>query len=177
MNGILLHEDVNVAGVNITPATTFTVADPASMVFRANVPTEDIYYVTVGSPATIAIDGLPARLTGTVVKVYPSKTILSGGQAVYQVDIASDDLMHLGTFDQSGTAVISTNAQNVALVPVWTVLGGSAIWVDNNGTPELRHITAGKIHGNEIEVTSGLSPEDKIIVDPKYIPARMYQFL
>jgi len=126
---------VNVAGVNVTQATTFTVADPTSMVFRANVPTGDIYYVNVGSPASIFIDGLPGKLTGTVVKVYPSKTMLANGQAVYQVDIASDDLTHLATFDQTGTAVITTNARNVALVPVWTVLGGKAIWVDNHGTP------------------------------------------
>ena len=29
INGVLLHEDVNTAGVNISPVTTFIVADPA----------------------------------------------------------------------------------------------------------------------------------------------------
>jgi multidrug efflux pump subunit AcrA (membrane-fusion protein) len=39
LKGIITREDVTTAGVNITPATVFTVADPSSMVFRANIPT------------------------------------------------------------------------------------------------------------------------------------------
>jgi hypothetical protein len=73
--------------------------------------------------------------------------------------------------------MISTNSEHVALVPAWTVLGGKYIWIDNNGTPELRQVTAGKIHGSEIEITGGLSPDDQIIIDPKFIPSLKYQLL
>lgn len=34
LRGIITHEDVTVPGINITQATSFTVADPSSMVFR-----------------------------------------------------------------------------------------------------------------------------------------------
>ena len=177
IRGIITYEDVTVPGVNITPATTFVVADPDSMVFRANVPTENIYYIAEGSTVTLAIDGIQNKMTGTVVKIYPSKVVLPSGQSVYQVDIASNDLKKQAKLDESGTALISTNAQNVALVPAWTVLGGKYVWVDNNGTPELRTVTAGKIHGKEVEITSGLSPNDNIITDPKFISTRKYLML
>jgi multidrug efflux pump subunit AcrA (membrane-fusion protein) len=177
LHGIILHEDVTVPGINITPATTFIVADPDTMVFRANVPTENIYYISEGSTVTLAIDGIQNKLSGTVVKIYPSKVILPGGQAVYQVDIASDDLKKQAKLDETGRAMISTNSEHVALVPAWTVLGGKYIWIDNNGTPELRQVTAGKIHGSEIEITGGLSPDDQIIIDPKFIPSLKYQLL
>ncbi|HUD20347.1 MAG TPA: biotin/lipoyl-binding protein [Patescibacteria group bacterium] len=177
INGIITYEDVTVPGVNITPVTTFVVADPASMVFRANVPLENIYYISVGSPVTLAIDGIAHKITGTVVKIFPTKVTLKSGQAVYQVDVVSDELKKLAKLDMTGSAIISTNSDNVALVPAWTVLGGKYVWVDNNGTPELRTVTAGKIHGKEIEITSGLSPNDNIITDPKFISTRKYLML
>ena len=177
LHGIVTHEDVTVPGINITPATTFVVADPDSMVFRANIPTENIYYVTVGSDVTLAIDGIPNKISGTVIKVYPSKVILPTGQAVYQVDIQSDDLKKLAKLDEAGSAMITTNSENVALVPAWTVLGGKYIWIDDNGMPKLIQVTAGEIHGTEIEITGGLKAGEKIITDPRYISSLKYQML
>lgn len=177
LSGIITHEDVVVPGINITPAASFIVADPDSMVFRANIPTQNIYYITEGSSVSIAVDGIPDKLQGTVIKIYPSRVTLPSGEAVYQVDIESDQLKKLAKLDETGTAIISTNSENVALVPAWTVLAGKYIWVNDTGTPELREITAGKIHGNEIEILSGLTPADKIITDPKFIPSLKYQLL
>jgi len=177
LKGIITREDVTLAGVNVTPATTFMVADPASMVFRANIPVQDIYYISLGSPVSIAVDGIKDAISGTVVKIFPSKLTLSNGESVYQVDIESDQLKKLAKLDETGTAIISTNSENVALIPAWTVLGGKYVWVDNNGTPELREVTVGKIHGNEIEIMGGLTSSDKIITDPKYIPSLKYQIL
>jgi len=177
ISGIVIHEDVSVPGVNVTPVTSFVVADPDSIVFRANVPTENIYYVSEGSTVSLAIDGLPNKITGTVVKIYPSKVTLPSGEAVYQVDIASSDLKKQAKLFETGRAMISTNAENVALVPAWTVLSGKYIWTDNNGSPELKQVTVGKIHGSQIEIIQGLSQDDKIITDPKFIPSKKYQLL
>ena len=177
LTGIITHEDVTLPGVNITPATTFSVADLKSIVFRANIPMENIYYVSEGSSVSLAIDGFPDRITGTVVKIYPSKVTLANGSAVYQIDVQSDQLVTQGKLDQTGTAIISTNSQNVALVPAWTILGGKYIWVNVNNTPHLKQVTIGKIHGNEIEIISGLTPSDQIIIDPRSIPASKYQIL
>lgn len=177
LTGIITHEDVTVSGVNITPATTFTVADPDTMVFRANVPMGSIYYISEGSKVVLAVDGIQNKIQGVVTKIYPSKVTLASGQSVYQVDIESDELKKQGKLDEAGSAIISMNAHNVALVPAWTVLAGTYIWVDINGTPEVRKITVGKIHGNQIEVTNGLSLDDKIIIDPKFIAAHIYKML
>lgn len=177
LRGIITHEDVTTSGINITPATSFTVADPNSIIFRTNIPSSNIYYVSEGNTVEIAIDGIPDKLAGIVSKIYPSKIVLPDGEAVYQADIQSDGLEKYAKLDQTGVAIISTNSENVALVPAWTVLSGKYIWIDNSGTPELKQITSGKIHGNEIEITSGLSANDKIIIDPKYIPSQKYQVL
>jgi multidrug efflux pump subunit AcrA (membrane-fusion protein) len=177
LNGILLHEDVTVPGQNITPATAFTVADPSTAVFRANVPINNINYIAVGSSADIAIDGIPDKISGTVINIYPAKVTLPGGQSVYQVDIQSDQLLNLAKLDQTGSVMIKTNSENVALVPVWTVIGGKYIWIDNNGKPQLKTVTTGRIHGQDIEITGGLTSQDKILINPEYIPSLKYQLL
>ncbi len=175
--GVITREDVTVPGLNISPATTFTLADPASMVFRANIPLENIYYVSVGSQVTLAIDGLPDKLTGVVTRIYPTKVVTPGGQSVYQVDIENSQLQKNAKLDMTGTAIITTHSENVALVPAWTVLGGRYIWVDNNGQSQLREVTVGAVHGDKIEVTAGLSPRDRIITDPKSLTAPKYPLL
>lgn len=177
LTGIVTHQDVAVSGVNITPATAFTVADPETMVFRASIPAEQVYYIPEGSAVMLAIDGVQNKIPGTVMRIYPAKVTLPNGQGVYQADIQSDELKQSAKLDMAGKAIISTNARNVALVPAWTVIGGKFIWIDKNGTPELREVTAGKIHGTEIEITGGLSAEDRIIINPKSIPEKYYRML
>jgi HlyD family secretion protein len=177
LTGVVTHEDVTVAGQNVTPDTSFVVADPTTKVFRANIPASDIDFVSDGMQATVILDGSQQRLTGTVVTIYPSQMTLSDGENVYQVDIQSDDIRNTGKFDQTGTAIVMTNAQNVILVPAWTVLGGKYIWVNNNGKPELKTVTVGILHGEDMEITGGLTRQDRIITDPKSIPAKEYQIL
>ncbi|HSX08613.1 MAG TPA: efflux RND transporter periplasmic adaptor subunit [Candidatus Saccharimonadales bacterium] len=177
INGVITHEDVKVAGQNVGPTTTFSVADPTTKVFRANVPASDIDYIAVGMNANVMLDGIQKKISGTITNIYPSKVTLTNGESVYQVDIASDDIKSDGKLDQAGSVIIMTNAQNVILIPAWTVLSGKYVWVDNNGTPELKTIKVGSTHGSDIEVTSGLSKNDRVITDPKAIPAKNYPIL
>jgi macrolide-specific efflux system membrane fusion protein len=177
ITGVVTHEDVTVAGQNVSPTTTFSVADPNTKVFRANIPASDIDFVSDGMNASVVLDGVQNKISGTITNMYPSKMTLSDGEQVYQVDIQSDDIKNMGKLDQAGSVVIMTNAQNVILVPAWTVLSNKYVWVDNNGTPELKTVTVGSIHGNDIEITGGLTKQDRVITDPKVIPAKNYPIL
>jgi len=177
LSGILLHEDVSVPGINVSPATSFVVADPSTAVFRANASINNINYIALGSIAEVAIDGIPDKIAGIVINIHPSKVILPNGQSAYQVDIQSDQLIKRTKLDQTGTVMIKTNAEHVALVPAWVVLEGKYIWVEENGTPQLKTVVMGKVHGQDGEITSGLKTTDKIIIDPEYIQMSHYPAL
>ncbi len=177
-NGVITREDVTVTNQNITPATSFAVADPTNLVFKANVLATDIDFVSVGSPATIQIDGQNQTIQGTVTKIYPDKTTLSDGEQTYQVDIQSSAMNTQAKLGQTGSVSIQSNTNaNVILVPAWTVLSHNYLWVSENGKSVLKHVSAGKIHGEEIEITGGLAPGDKIIVKPEGIARQDYQLL
>lgn len=106
ISGIITHEDVNVSNVNVSPATTFTVADPNLPVFRANIPVNQIAFIKEGSAATIRPDSTKTPIKGTVSKISPQKLILPTGQEVYEVDVVSEDLAANAKLGESGSVVI-----------------------------------------------------------------------
>lgn len=179
ISGVITHEDVTVPNVNITPLTSFSISDPSHPIFRANVSESDIDFINVGSKAVIKINGLKDQEFQAVVsKIYPKKMTLSSGESVYQVDLQADSLKNKVKLEQSGTALITNNQENgVILVPAWAVLSHSYIWVEEDGKFLLKPITTGKIHGQNIEILSGLADGDRIIINPESVAAKKYQLL
>jgi len=176
INGIVLHEDVTTAGVNVTPVATFVVADPGSMVFSANVRQQDVDFIAVGNKTTVTLDaGKGQTLSGVVDRIYPQKTVLANGDQVYRVDIKINNLPSATKFGQSGTVLINSNfKQKVILVPSWTVLSDSYIWVSSNGKTVLRKVNTGDTINGQTEVLSGLEDSDKVITNPESIISKQY---
>jgi RND family efflux transporter MFP subunit len=179
ISGVVLHEDVNTTGVNITPVTTFIVADPTSMVFSANVRQQEIDFISVGNPVLVSLDALNGQvLQGVVDKIYPQKITLANGDQVYRVDIKINNLPASVKLGQSGTVLIKSNFnQKVTLVPSWTVLSDSYIWVLENGKPVLKKITVGNTINGQTEVMSGLKDVDKVITNPQSIITKLYSII
>lgn len=179
ITGIITHEDVTSGNVNVTPATTFTVEDPSSLVFQANIPQYQIDYVHVGSPATIVLDGTNRKYAGTISKIYPQKVTLPNGQQIYHVDIVSDALTATNaTFDQTGSvSIVSDVAHGVFLLPAWTIINHQYVWVEENGKEVVKKVTVGALRGNSLEVTQGLQTNDQIIMNPKAVAQKKYTIL
>jgi RND family efflux transporter MFP subunit len=179
INGVITQEDVTVTGINVTPSTSFTVADPSTLIFQANVLENDVDFLSIGNVATISFgDESGKSITGIVSKIYPDKITLSTGQKAYLVDIESAKADQLSTMGKSGTVLIQSNSQNnVKLVPTWAVLNHSSIWVLANNKPVLRDVKAGKTHGNLTEIIDGLAAGDKVIINPESIAAEKYTIL
>jgi RND family efflux transporter MFP subunit len=179
ITGIILHEDVTTAGVNITPVTTFVIADPASKVFSANVRQQDINFISVGNSAKVMLDAQNgAVLQGVVDKIYPQKTTLASGEDTYRVDIKIDNLPVNAQFGQNGTVLIKSNFdQKVILVPSWTVLSNSYVWVLSDNKMIFKKVTVGDSFNGQTEILSGLSDTDKVITNPQGLISKLYQML
>lgn len=178
-DGIVTHMDISSSGVNVTPETSFIIANPNSLVFRTHVSIHDIDFVSLGAQATIQLDNAPQqKILGVVSRIYPEKIILPNGDSIYNVDVTADNLPSFGKLGQIGTAMIKSNVRgNVTLVPIWTVLSHNTVWVLEKNTPLLRAVTIGSTHGNMVEITHGLQSSDRIITNPESIASRRYQLL
>jgi membrane fusion protein, multidrug efflux system len=178
IDGIILQEDVDTVNVNVTSATGFTIADPSSLVFRANVLENDIDFISVGNKTNISLGESSISIQGIVGKIYPDKVVSSTGQKVYLVDIETEKADQLNNIRQSGIALIQSNSkENVKLIPTWTVLNHDQVWVLSNGKTILRNVTVGKIHGEMTEVLNGLEAQDEVITNPESIAANKYKIL
>ncbi|MGE5041917.1 MAG: efflux RND transporter periplasmic adaptor subunit [Candidatus Levyibacteriota bacterium] len=176
-DGIVVHEDVNVAGQNVTPAASFLIIDPKALVFRANLNEQDIDYVDVGSPATVVINGDNKTYAGTVLKVYPEKISLPSGQNVYRVDIAVSDFGNI-YYAQAGSVQIKSNVNmETLLVPTWLILNSQSIWVKEKDKTILKKVTVGRTHGDYTEILGGLSTTDQVVTNPESIVAQKYNIL
>jgi hypothetical protein len=78
-------------------------------------------------------------------------------------------------FGQSGTVLIKSNFnQKVILVPSWTVLSDSNIWVSSNGKAVLKKVSVGDTINGQTEVLSGLEDNDRVITNPESIISKLY---
>ncbi len=179
VSGTLVHSDITVPNVNVTPTTSFTIADLNNLIFKAYVRETDIPSILEGSAVTIKLSGLENRpLLGTVIKIYPDKTKLPTGENAYRVDIQSADLAQYAKYGQSGTVLIDTQSMgSVILAPSWVVLDNKYIWVRKNGQDEMRTVTVVKTIGDKTQINSGLETGDKIITDPEVIASKKYKVL
>ena len=178
INGVITHEDVTVPNVNITPATSFSVADPNALIFKADVSPTDIQFINVGSKAKIKMDGVDQTLEGSVSKISPQKITLSNGQDAYEVDVVSDQLKSNGKLGAAGKVLIETNITEASIiVPTWVILGHNYIWVLEKNKPVLKKVTIGKTYDGQTEITSGLSKQDEILLNPKSIIEKNYKLL
>jgi HlyD family secretion protein len=177
IDGVITHLDVSTNNVNVTPTTSFTVADPDNLVFNANVSESTINYISVGNDVKIKVTN-GGQSTGKVSKIYPQRFLLSNGESAYKVEITAPDLNKNSKMGQSGSVQIASNLSNESIVvPSWTVLGKKYIWVLNNDKPVLKTVKVGKIMGDETEILEGLIFNDKVILNPKSIATRNYKIL
>ena len=83
--GIVTRADAVAAGVNVTPATTFTITDPSSLDFKMEVDESDIGQVKVGQNVNVSLDSFPNHTLKLKVNQidFVSHVTSSGGNAFY----------------------------------------------------------------------------------------------
>jgi hypothetical protein len=149
------------------------------MVFNANVRQQEIAFISVGNSVTISLDALNGKiLQGVVDKIYPQKTTLTNGDQVYRVDVKINNLPTSIKLGQAGTVLIKSNFnQKIILVPSWTVLSDSYVWVLDNQKPLLKKVTIGDTVNGQTEIMSGLEDTDKVITNPESIISKLYSII
>lgn len=177
-DGTLVSEDARDAGVNITPATSFVIADLSQLVFEAQVPDSNIGDISVGDGVRINLDSARDRqFIGTVSKIYPEKIKLSSGGEGYRVDIESDQIKSGANLGTGGSVLFEKRTVPGKFVPAWAVLGNQYVWVMDQNTPQLKKIEVGETFGDRTQILGGLSSQDKVILDPKIVIKKDYPII
>ncbi len=169
INGIIIHEDVETAGINILPSTIFTVADPDHVLFKMDVDEADIANVRVGQPMHITLDAYPEKtITLSVDKIdFASHSTSTGGTAyTVQADFP-DNLNYRYRIGMNGNAEITTNQKNnVLTIPLASLVQNHFVYVKAGTGFIKKSITTGVSSDTEIEVIAGLNLGDEVALQP-----------
>ncbi|MBV8213106.1 MAG: efflux RND transporter periplasmic adaptor subunit [Verrucomicrobia bacterium] len=147
----------------------FIVAQVKPLRVYINVPENMAQDVAVGASAELRFNEFPGReFTGKVVRtagaIDPnSRTLLT------EVDVPNESgELFPGAYTQVRLVTGSNNRS--VLVPANTLLfrseGAAVGVVDQNNVVELKKIKIGRDLGNQLEVTQGVGPDDRIIINP-----------
>lgn len=155
-----------------TSSAQVEVIGTSSWVADATVDATELGQVSKGLQAQITLDGASTPVFGTVssVGVLPTS---GSSTAAYPVTVnvtGNPAGLHAGA--SATVAIIYRQLNNVLTVPslaVRTSNGKSVVTVVSNGKPSTRTVTTGASSGGEVQITSGLTAGEQVLVS---IPTR-----
>ena len=172
-DGIVTARDTDVgalinAGGGTGPAM-FVISDISKLRVYVNVPQNYVPNIPIGTKANIAVPEYPGRS-------FPA-TVEASAQAV---DVASNTTRMQLVVDNSRNELMTGDFTNVtfdlprpevtinvaASALIFNQSGLHVAVVDRNGRIELREVTIAHDLGNEVEIGSGITAENEIVINP-----------
>jgi len=173
INGVVVGIDQPNPGVNITPASaSFYVIDPQSLYFKSEIDEEDVNRIYVGQKTKIQIDTFPDLDIDSEISYISFAPISGQSSTVYEVrfklDLDNQDLRY--RLGMNGDAEILISRIDSALsLPLEAVnQDGDGTYYVYVNTPdnktEKRVVEIGIESDDYIQITSGLSQDEKVII-------------
>lgn len=124
--------------------------------------------VRIGMPIHVTVDSAGAEpLTGTVAEIVPAADPMSHSFLI-KIDVPHAKELRAGMY--ATAEVPSGTPRQAILAPASAIVqrGSLAVAyaVDSNGIAQLRYVTLGAAHGDQVEVLSGLAAGEKLIDNP-----------
>ncbi len=174
ISGIVTRADVQTAGVNVIPTTTFTVTDPKSLEFQMEVDEADIGQVKNGQKVDVSLDAFPNQTIYLSVNRidFVSHVSSSGGNAFYvYASLPADTGYRVG---MSGNAdIIIASRNNVLSIPSSAIFDNDYVYVKKGKAFQKKYVNLGIQSDTQAQVLSGLSQGDVVAVDPTSITPNM----
>lgn len=168
--GVLVSSPTHIAGVTLGPTDTFEVINPGSLIFQALVDESDISVIKQGQSAKILLDAYPDQEVLSSVNYISYKSAQSSTGTVFIVEfpIVQPDLNRF-RIGMNGDVNITIDTRDNALsIPLdATIERDGKVYVQvrtGENTAEEREIEVGMETDDRIEVLSGLSDQDEIVL-------------
>jgi membrane fusion protein, multidrug efflux system len=167
VTGVVTEKRVESGDIVGNQARLFTVADVSSLVARVGVSELDVVELRQGDAVTITLDAFPGTaLRGSIRRIFPvadPTTRLVPVEVVFDgasARVARPGFLARVTFDLA-------TSEDVLLLPVAAVLGAQgaqSVFIIDEGAAARRTVTTGLTSQGRIEIVSGLSEGDEVVV-------------
>lgn len=179
IDGIVTQIDTPVAGVNVITTDTFSVANPNSIVFSANVDETDVGKVILGQTAQIDLDAFPDQsFTGSVSSIAFAAETSSGGATVFPVEISFADMTNLRIGLNGDVTIILSEHPSLVTIPTTAIRETEEeekYVVKKVGKKyEKTFVETGIDTEDDTEIKSGLSLGEQVVTDGfQYLPKNL----
>lgn len=164
--GVVTHRQIEQGQLVGTNTAAFTVADVSRLEADVGIPEREAARVRVDQPVRISGEGMAGSVTGRVARIRP---VVDPGSGTVQVTVEAnpgqDSQLRAGQFVNLDI-VTEVLEGRLALPRTSLVLDGPvprAFRVVDGRAEELT-ITMGSSHGERVEILSGITPGDTIVV-------------
>jgi RND family efflux transporter MFP subunit len=166
-DGIVTERKVDPGAMATPGSPLLTIEKAGPLRLEVSVDESLLSFVRKGASIPVMIDTLGREpLDGKVTQIVPAADPGSRSFLV-KVDLPTAPGLHSGMF---GHALLVRGSKDTLLIPRTAVIAHGSMQsvyaVGQNRIAELRYISVGNLHGNEIEVLSGLSAGETVVDAP-----------
>ncbi|MEK7570844.1 MAG: efflux RND transporter periplasmic adaptor subunit [Patescibacteria group bacterium] len=169
INGIVTETDVTTTGINITPSTTFSIADPTSLVFQIEVDEADVGNIQIGDTVDVTLDAYPNNpLKMSVESIdFDSQTSDTGG-TIFNVEATLPQMPGVDyRIGMNGDAnIITAESSNTLVVSLASLTDDNSVYIKKGDTFEKRKVEAGIQSDTDVQILSGLEEGDEVALQP-----------
>jgi RND family efflux transporter MFP subunit len=162
--GVVTAKLANVGDTSLAGRPLLIVEAPGALRFEARVPETAGDVLQVGEPVPVRLDGFDRDLPGTVVEIQPASDDATRTRLI-KVDLPKTPGLRAGRF---GRLLLATGASPAVSVPARAVVHHGqldGVFVVDAGTARLRLVRVGRVQDDRIEIVSGLSGDESVVLD------------
>lgn len=172
-NGVIDTANPSSPGIQVLPgAANYTIVNPSSVYFDAEVEETDLPNVAVGQIVNIKLDAYPdTTFSGTVTVIgLVAFTSSTGGNAYHiRISLPDNTTERFRVGMQGDVDIIYATDANVTKVPsssLFTDGDKSYLWIIQNGSIKKVEVQVGASSDTETEIKSGVSEGQTVVDNP-----------
>ena len=169
LDGTVLSDYSLTSGAMISPNSPIVdIADLRRLKASLRIPEIKIFAINQGMDVILRFDALPnEEFLGQVTRVDPfvDPSTRTSSVEIELDNEATGNRLRPGMFGQA--SIVESEFRNAILVPVNAVQQVSDetfVFLESDGVARLRRVTTGFRQGNDLHITDGLAPGDRVIV-------------
>jgi RND family efflux transporter MFP subunit len=174
IDGIVISMDAKIAGVNITPTTTFSIADPNTLFFSMDVNEADVSRVNNSQPVSLTLDAYPdnpIHLSVSRIDFITHTTSTGGNAYTVEADMPPDTNYRFRIGMEGNASIVTAKEENVLSVPISCVIDNDFVYVKINKQQfEKRKVILGIQNDTDVVIKNGLSEKEQVVIDPTQTP-------
>jgi cobalt-zinc-cadmium efflux system membrane fusion protein len=171
--GTVIERDIAVGQLADPSRTLFRIGDLSNLWLVAHVFERDAVRIHVGGTGTASFAALPGKTVDGTISWIGSEVDHSSRTIPVRLDIPNPDGVLRPGMSATVTIALGDSTGTVVAVPLAAVQRVGNDWVvfvpRAEGVFDIRPIGRGRDLGGEVEVVSGLSPEDEVVVDGAFL--------